>query len=414
MAEDLAPYTHLAERLTCVIIRFGKKKCVNELYKFWRTPMGSRDSAKTIILLDDWKWRYWTERAAAVRAGLEKLIPAGHSFIFVGEHLLDFQIVGDRRALPFLERDGCYWGPPADDATAISEFERMCGLGADFIAFAWMNFWWLDYYAEFRRYLCSKFPCMVHRGDVDNVDLVVFDLRRRGSPSHAREWVSRGANLLVFRRLVPERELTAKYREALLTLTSERGPAYLGDYLEFGVSIGTSLACMFRVLKELGYTGSRLFGFDSFEGLPETALTDDGPWKPKQYACDIEISRQFLTEKGIDWNRVFLIKGWFSDTLNPAVVESYGIRKASIIMVDCDLYSSALQALRFGAPLILDEAIIFFDDWNSDGLAEKNLGEKRAFTEFLTEHPCFEVADFGSYSEDAAVFHVTRKNRGHR
>ncbi len=72
----------------------------------------------------------------------------------------------------------------------------------------------------------------------------------------------------------------------------------------------------------------------------------------------------------MDWGRVTLVKGFYSDTLNNELVAKQDIRKASILMIDCDMYSSAIESLNFCEPFILDEAIIIFDDWNP--LAKKN------------------------------------------
>jgi hypothetical protein len=77
-----------------------------------------------------------------------------------------------RHALPFLEKDGAYWGPPPDDATAITELRRLRSEGAAFIAFAWPAFWWLDHYAGFRDFLTTRFPCVIR-----NDDIVLFDLQ---------------------------------------------------------------------------------------------------------------------------------------------------------------------------------------------------------------------------------------------
>lgn len=214
-------------------------------------------------------------------------------------------------------------------------------------------------------------------------------------------------------RRVPEKEFTAKIREAMAVLTENVGPERLGDYLEFGVYNGTSLSCMYQVAAELGYKHVRLFGFDSFEGLPELAANEDeNIWMSKQFKCDINFTREFLDSQNVDLNRVTLIKGWFSDTLNEENIHKNKIEKASIIMIDCDLYSSSLEALRFCEPLIKDEAVIFFDDWYSGGLADKNLGEKRAFSEFLEEYPHFHIQPFGSYSNNSLVFRITRRPVG--
>jgi len=204
-----------------------------------------------------------------------------------------------------------------------------------------------------------------------------------------------------------------QYVRALKTLSETLGPEALGDYLEFGVSHGSSLTCMHQVLKELNLEKVRIFGFDSFEGLPENAkLEGIKQFIPGAFRSSIEKTKHFLSDNGIDWKKTFLIKGWYSDTLTEELKLEHKITKASVIMIDVDIYSSSVEALNFCKSLIKDTTIIFFDDWYSLGLAEKNAGEKKAFDEFLKENPHFEVEDFGDYSFDGAttgkIFKVRR------
>jgi O-methyltransferase len=195
--------------------------------------------------------------------------------------------------------------------------------------------------------------------------------------------------------VIPTDSLKTSQRAALRYLVEKLGAENLGDYLEFGVFSGTSLGCMYAVLKELGLDHIRLFGFDSFEGMPAIAATEDeGVWAPGQFKLGIEFTKGILTQKGVDWSRTFLTKGWFCDTLTPELVQQYQIKKASVIMVDCDLYSSTVDVLRFCAPFIQDEVVMYFDDWHSGDLATKNLGEKKAFDEFLAANPQFEAHPF--------------------
>lgn len=49
-----------------------------------------------------------------------------------------------------------------------------------------------------------------------------------------------------------------------------------GDYVEFGVSRGTSLACMSHALADENVPGVRMLGFDSFRDLPLTLRRRDG------------------------------------------------------------------------------------------------------------------------------------------
>ncbi len=211
-------------------------------------------------------------------------------------------------------------------------------------------------------------------------------------------------------RLVPEEAFRGKVRELVAQMIQRQGKEDIGDYLEFGVFNGATLSSVYQVFQEFGLDGVRFFGFDSFEGLPpEADHEDEGLWFPGQCSCSVEVTMRFLTAHQVDWTRVFLIKGWFRDTLTPALTERYRMRKASLVMVDCDLYSSTVDCLRFVEPLIRDEAILIFDDWFAFQAAERNLGEKRAFEEFLGRHPELEPTELGGYYGHSLIFRVARR-----
>jgi len=232
------------------------------------------------------------------------------------------------------------------------------------------------------------------------------------SPELRRRVRKMGARSRYATPLVPAEALEQNYREAIQLLKERHGVEELGDYLEFGACHGTSMLCMHRALEHAGIEGVRLFGFDSFEGLPKVAATDDeGLWPPGSFDSDYNYTKQIMTNEGANWDRTFLVQGWFSDTLTDSLLQERGIEKAGLIMIDSDIYTSAKQALDFCASLIKDQSIIFFDDWHSGGLADKNLGEAKAFDEFLTEHPEFATEPLTPYSDGSAVFLVTRADR---
>jgi O-methyltransferase len=223
------------------------------------------------------------------------------------------------------------------------------------------------------------------------------------------EGVKAEIDVLNRRRLTPEKELTEFYRAALQRLVEKQGAAAIGDYLEFGVYNGTSLICMYRALTQLGLDHVRLFGFDSFEGLPPD---EEGHWGPGgRFKSELEFTRRVLAHEGVPNDRVVLIKGFFSDSLKPELITQYQITRASIIMVDVDMYRSTCEALQFCERLIAPEALMVFDDWHP--LAEKNMGEKRAFDEFLQAHPSLHPTPYGStYHWHAEAFWVTRSSKG--
>lgn len=98
----------------------------------------------------------------------------GSRIILVDEDCMNPQKLPDRQITRCMERDGCYWGNPADSDEAIREFERLFALGADYIVFGWPAFWWLDYYPELNTQLRHSFPCVFQ-----NEHTVLFDLRRK-------------------------------------------------------------------------------------------------------------------------------------------------------------------------------------------------------------------------------------------
>ena len=210
-------------------------------------------------------------------------------------------------------------------------------------------------------------------------------------------------------RLVPENDLRLFLVQSLRSLAERRPHEPLGDYLEFGVYNGTSLTVMYRALQDLGLSDVRLFGFDSFQGFPPHAAHEDaGRWRPGGCSSSLPFTRAVLNSEGVDESRITLVPGWFEDTLIDETQKRYRIKKASVIMIDCDLYSSAKLALNFCAPLIYDEALILFDEYFLTGYEDKNMGEKRAFDEFIQESGCFTSEPCGGYGPSTQAFLVSR------
>jgi len=214
--------------------------------------------------------------------------------------------------------------------------------------------------------------------------------------------------------LVPEAELKLVLHDAWTLLEDLGDGSGPGDYLEFGVYVGTSLSCMHDVLAERGLDDVRLFGFDSFEGLPSDTDADETsriiPWRPGDMKAPYEVCQANLERRGVDPDRTTLVKGFFEDTLDPGLARRHGIRKAGVVMIDSDLYSSAKTALEFCEPLIGDHAVILFDDWCPTTLAAARTGERRAFEELLEAHPDLVAEELESYAPELAkVFLVSRR-----
>jgi hypothetical protein len=105
------------------------------------------------------------------RRELIAAIPANEPFILVDQDQLR-ALLPHKQAIPFLEKDGSYNGPPADGHEAVRELERQQAAGARHIAFLSSTFWWLDHYVELRERLQATASPVL-----DNDAVKIFVLR---------------------------------------------------------------------------------------------------------------------------------------------------------------------------------------------------------------------------------------------
>ena len=108
-----------------------------------------------------------------VQKELRSIISEDTSFILMDQdQWRGTEITEGLQPIPFVERDGEYWGPPSDDATAVREFERLRQSGAGYAVVGWPAFWFLEYYPGLHDQLRSHCDCILK-----NDRMIVFDLR---------------------------------------------------------------------------------------------------------------------------------------------------------------------------------------------------------------------------------------------
>jgi glycosyltransferase involved in cell wall biosynthesis len=127
----------------------------------------------------DGNWYYtYLQDVMKTSQEIAELVPEGGRFVLVddgawGDGRIGTAAVTNRLALPFLERDGAYYGKPADDAHAIAELERMRdNWRPDFLILVWFSDWWREYYAGFFEHLQANYPRVL-----ENERILAFDLR---------------------------------------------------------------------------------------------------------------------------------------------------------------------------------------------------------------------------------------------
>jgi hypothetical protein len=152
-----------------------------------------------------------------------------------------------------------------------------------------------------------------------------------------------------------------------------------GLFMEFGVATGTTIR---RIAAK---TSEQVYGFDSFEGLPENWRSGFG-------------KGAFAGEAPQVPQNVTLIKGWFEDTLPPFLASHPA--PVSLLHIDCDLYSSTSFIFKCLGDRIKTGTVIVFDEyWNYPGWREH---EYKAFEE-LKESGRFRAEPIGFVSSHQQV-----------
>jgi hypothetical protein len=169
-----------------------------------------------------------------------------------------------------------------------------------------------------------------------------------------------------------------------------------GDYFEFGVSRGEAFQIAHRMRRRYHLDQMKLFGFDSFEGLPEIDDPRDNIWSKGQYACSEDELRQILRRGGMRLSEYELIKGYFDRSLNAGLHERLAGGQAAIVYIDCDLYSSTKLVLNFLSPYLVDGSIVCFDDYYCYK-GNPDQGEQKALSEFLQNNTKFTFIPWITY-----------------
>ena len=153
------------------------------------------------------------------------------------------------------------------------------------------------------------------------------------------------------------------HRERLFDIVG----AQVGDrevlYMEFGLWQGDATRYWSKLL---GHPKSKLHGFDSFEGLPESwnLFTPTGHFSLQG------------TVPQTDDGRVQFFKGWFEQTLRDYTLPPHEIL---VLNLDADLYSSTIFVLNRLRDQIVPGTYLYFDE-----ICDR-LHELRAFDEFITK-----------------------------
>ena len=157
-----------------------------------------------------------------------------------------------------------------------------------------------------------------------------------------------------------------------------------GMWMEFGVFRGRSL-CQFAERAP-----GLIYGFDSFEGLPETwdsnnpmgmfSLGGNVPTAAIDGIANESAFDPSPTKSTKPWpQNVRLVKGLFNESLPPFLQENK--ETCAMIHIDSDLYSSCKTVLEMLEDRIVPGTVLIFDEIND--YTDYRQHEIKAFAEFL-------------------------------
>ena len=183
-----------------------------------------------------------------------------------------------------------------------------------------------------------------------------------------------------------------------------------GSYLEFGVFTGSSFNFAMKVNKKIdnlfGNSNCDFYGFDSFQGFGKIEIDDEHPrFNDKTFSVNEEKILKNI-KKNAKGQKFEIIKGFFNETLKKDP-ENYKIKKARVIMIDCDLRTAASLALNFSKNILQKGTIILFDDYIFYKGCEQK-GEFAAFKEFKEQNPNIKFRRAFEYGYGSRAFIVSK------
>lgn len=190
-----------------------------------------------------------------------------------------------------------------------------------------------------------------------------------------------------------------KYLKEAQALTSDAEVLQFGSdhvtleglFIELGVCTGKTINFIAALNPH-----EKIYGFDSFEGLPEDWVRNDKTFAKGTFGFK---DPGYLPPT---LHNVELIKGWFNETL-PDFVKRWEAKVPIALMhIDSDLYSSAASAFEILGDRIQPGTILVFDELYNYPGSENH--EFKAFQEFLIKRQLnARYLAYNIYHEQVAV-----------
>lgn len=179
-----------------------------------------------------------------------------------------------------------------------------------------------------------------------------------------------------------------------------------GDYAEFGCHGGKTFAFAYRAARR-HRRPLRLWGFDSFRGLPPAAADADAHlrWEAGKLKTSVALFHRICRANRIPRDAYRVVEGFYEESL-PRAEEPKDI---CLAYIDCDLYSSTKTVLEWLAPRLKHGMVLAFDDWFCWS-ATQPAGERKAAHEFFDGHETWHLLPYLQFGWHGMSFVVEDKS----
>ena len=143
-----------------------------------------------------------------------------------------------------------------------------------------------------------------------------------------------------------------------------------GDIAEAGVYKGASAYLMCK--ENLGQDESKIYLFDSFQGLPKPKSADGNYWKEGVFSTPVSELTTTLKE----FNNYVVLSGWIPSRYNE--IED---KKFKFVHIDVDLFDPTFDSISFFYDRVVPGGMILLDDYGFYSCP----GAKKAVDKFMVD-----------------------------
>ncbi len=138
-----------------------------------------------------------------------------------------------------------------------------------------------------------------------------------------------------------------------------------GDYLHFGVGSGEDFISSYKCFTLPVWC--HFYLFDSFKGLPAPEDDFNGKYGKGKYTFPKDTLMGRIRKKRIPEAHYTIIEGYFDDILTKGLNNTILLEKASIVVLDCDLYESTVSAIKVMQPYIQPGTLLLAGEYFNYG-----------------------------------------------